>query len=197
MSTNEPISARPIRRRAVLGGGAVVAAGAAAAIVGPGVAAAGGTNANDVADKSQIYQLSINYGLGTDSISAKNKPRALELYSATFTDDAPISAGFDRANPSLVAIGPAAWADVVEQAFVGYSATQHHLATINIELTGKKTAQMSSYLHATHVLNAPSDQLLIVLGTYFDDVELRRAGWRIVRRFLQFTAFYSVARTAP
>ena len=191
-------SVRPtVGRRALLGAGTAVVAGTAAVLLPSGAVSAGGWHS--LQDEADIRQLSINYALGTDSISAGNKPRALDYYSRTFSPDALITAGFDPAAPALVANGPAAWADVVENAFQPYSATQHLLGTINVDFGQRGGgATMSTYLHATHVFKAPSMDLLTVLGTYIDTVEQqRRTGWRIVKRFLQFTSFETSQRTAP
>ncbi len=162
-----------------------------------GGASAGGWHG--LQDEADIRQLSINYALGTDSISAGNKPRALDYYGRTFSSDALITAGFEPGAPLLVAHGPQEWADVVVKAFEPYSATQHLLGTINVEFDDRgRSATMSTYLHATHVLKAPSTDLLTVLGTYYDTVEQqRRSGWRIVKRFLQFTSFETSQRTLP
>lgn len=186
-----------VGRRALLGAGTALAAGTATMLL-PGGAASAGSRYN-LQDEADIRQLSINYALGTDSISAGNKPRALEFYGRTFSDDAPITAGFDPAAPALVANGPAAWADVVVTAFQPYSATQHLLGTINVDFGGRHgPVTMSTYLHATHVFKAPSKDLLTVLGVYIDTVEQqRRTGWRIVNRFLQFISFETSQRTLP
>lgn len=171
-------------------------AGTAAVLLPSGSASAGGWHS--LQDEADIRQLSINYALGTDSISAGNKPKALEYYGRTFSADALITAGFDPAAPALVANGPQAWADVVEKAFQPYSATQHLLGTINVDFDQLRgSAMMTTYLHATHVVTANKD-LLTVLGTYYDTVEQqRRVGWRIVKRFLQFTSFETSQRSLP
>lgn len=188
-------SGRSVGRRTLLG--AAVVAGTAAVLVDSGTASAGSWH--NLQDEADIRQLSINYALGTDSISAGNKPRALEYYGRTFSADALITAGFDPAAPALVANGPQEWADVVENAFQPYSATQHLLGTIDIEIDNRRgPASMSTYLQATHVFTAPSKDLLTVLGTYYDTVERqRRGGWLIVKRFLQFTSFETSQRSAP
>jgi hypothetical protein len=151
----------------------------------------------EVADESAIRRLSVRYAVATDAICRGGKADALGAYNLIFTPDAVVAAGFDAGSPQLVASGPAEWADVVEAAFVDYSATQHLLGSIDVVFEGADTARMTSYLTASHVFAAPSTDVMTVLGTYVDAVERRAEGWRIVHRFLQFTAFSSAPRIAP
>lgn len=188
---------RSLGRRALLGGGGAIAG--SAVILGGADAASASGGQRRLEDEANIKQLSVNYALGTDAVSAGDVDRALALYAMTFAENAPIAAGFDRANPSLSAIGPTEWAERVSDAFIPYSATQHLLGTINVEFdpNRKGVAQMTTYLHATHVYAAKLE-LLTVLGTYIDTVErIRRVGWRITNRFLQFTSFETSPRLAP
>lgn len=172
----------------------MIAAGSAAALLPSSPVAASGV---DASDRLAISQLSINYALGTDAIGAGEIERGRALYAQAFAEDAQIGAGFDPAAPALVADGRDAWADVVIGAFQAYSATQHLLGTINVEVErGRKLGRMSSYLEATHVLN-DSQELLIVKGTYFDTVERSRGQWIITERFLQFFSYNTVPRTLP
>jgi hypothetical protein len=196
--TNSP--SRTVGRRTMLGAGAAVVAGTGAILLDGGTAGASGWAGNrDTTDDAAIRQLSINYALGTDSISAGDVPTALDFYHRTFSDDAVITAGFDRTAPALVANGPDAWAAVVENAFQPYSATQHLLGTINVVFDNRRgnSATMTTYLHATHVFKAPDMSLLTVLGTYYDTVQQSRRAWRIVNRFLLFKSFETSKRTAP
>ncbi len=155
-----------------------------------------------VVDEAAIRQLSVRYALGTDAIGAGDLDLGLRYYRRTFTHDAAVSAGFDRSAPALSTVGWESWAGIVRDAFVPYSATQHLLGTIDVEVgpevgpDQRRKGRMSTYLQATHVL-ADTPELLEVLGTYLDEVVLTDFGWRIARRFLQFTSFETVPRTLP
>lgn len=201
MSTN---GSRLSRRGAMLTGAAVTAG---AVLAAPAAAFADGDDdsGGSAADQLAIAKLAVYYGLGTDAISrTASRNGGLPYYRRIFTPDARISAGFDPAAPALTSTGPDEWAGVVEGAFVPYSATQHLLGTINVEIgrdgagnrTKRSQASMSTYLTATHIFKANKD-ILIVLGTYYDEVVRTRDGWRIAQRFLQFTSFETRQRTAP
>lgn len=175
----------------------MIAAGSAAALLPSGTAGAGSANAAQASDQLAIRQLSIDYALGTDAIGVGDIDAGRALYAQAFADDATIGAGFDPANPALVANGRDEWADVVIGAFQAYSATQHLLGTINVTVDqNRQAARMTSYLEATHVLKN-SLELLIVKGTYIDTVERSQGQWVIVERFLQFLSYNTVARTLP
>lgn len=204
MSTNDNGSARLSRRGAMVTGAAVTAG---AVLAAPGIAFADGgdDDGGSAGDQLAIAKLAVYYGLGTDAISASGGAEAgLPYYRRIFAADAKISAGFSRAAPALTSTGPDEWAAVVAGAFVPYTATQHHLGTINVEIgrdgagnrTKRSQASMSSYLIATHVFRANKD-ILVVLGTYYDDVVRTRDGWKIAARFLQFTSFETRQRSAP
>jgi hypothetical protein len=177
-------TSRIVSRRRLVAGGAAVAAGTAALAV-PSFASAAGPSLNRLADESDIRQLTVNYALATDALGRGEHDFGLALYEATFTADAPIQAG---TSPTL--IGPEAWAEFVETALTPFSATQHLLGTINVILgsgNNPSAATMTTYLHATHEF-APGGNILVVLGTYFDDVVRLKEGWRISKRTLVFTS---------
>jgi hypothetical protein len=184
---------RRVTRRAVLAGGGV-AATATLATAAPAFADDRGRDAT--ADELALTKLAVYYGLGTDAIGRGDPATGLAYYRRIFTPDATISAGFDRSAPALTSTGPEEWAKTVETAFVPYQATQHLLATIDPEITGRNTGTIRSYLQATHVFKASLD-LLIVLGYYDDEVVRTREGWRIATRFLQFVSFETRQRTLP
>lgn len=185
-------------RRAAIGGVAA-AAGSLAVLVGGQTASATGGGQARAADEAAIRQLSIDYALGTDAIAIGDFETGRRLYDGAFSENAPISAGFDPSAAALRAEGPEAWANVVIGAFTSYTATQHLLGTINVvfDADQRNRAQMTSYLQATHVL-ADAPELLIVSGTYIDTVERQRnREWRITERFLQFLSFSTTPRTLP
>ena len=92
--------------------------------------------------------------------------------------------------------GSDAWADFVATVFqgAGYTSTQHLIGTISIEVQDK-SATMSTYLHATHVL--PNGSMDIANGTYEDSVVQTAEGWRIQSRRLTLITFLNLAPTAP
>ena len=118
----------------------------------PGLAS---DNLSHLQDEAAIRQLTICYALGTDAIGAGEVDKGKALYKACFTQDAPIAALFPDGQ-GTERTGPAAWADFVNEIFRDnkYTATQHLIGTINISIdhTTGKTASMTSYLHATHLL---------------------------------------------
>jgi hypothetical protein len=144
-----------------------------------------------LADLEEIRQLTVNYAKATDDLGSADADRRAtgrELYRRTFASDAKIEAG-----ESGVKIGPDAWADFVAEALAVFSATQHLVGTIDLELddaTDDKpasTGTMATYLYATHEY-APEGDLWIVLGTYYDEVTRTAEGWRISKRLLTTTS---------
>lgn len=178
---------RTAGRRKFITAGAALAAGSAALVGSSAVASAGGgdPSQSQLLDEAQIKQLAINYALATDMIGRGKRAEGLALYRQTFTPDAPIQAG---SSPTL--IGPEAWEEYVYNALKNFSATQHLLGTQNVTLPNggnPKTGQASSYLHATHEYS-PGGNILVVLGTYYDDVVRTKDGWRISKRTLVFVS---------
>ena len=144
-------------------------------------------------DEAAIRQLTVCYALGTDAIGAGDVKKGKALYTDCFTEDAPIAAFFPDGQ-GTERTGPAAWADFVNEIFRDnkYTATQHLIGTINISIdhsTGK-TATMTSYLHATHLL--PNGSINVANGTYADDVIKTDAGWRIRKRTLTLITFLNL-----
>lgn len=140
-----------------------------------------------ILDEADIRQLSINYGLGTDAIGRRDKAAGIALYQATFTEKAAIQVG---GADSTARLGAVAWAGYVDEHFRSrnYKASQHLLGTINVVVAAdRQSAEMTSYLHATHVVDGVP-RVFIALGTYVDAVVMTPAGWRIAQRTLWPTA---------
>lgn len=195
-SSIESTTDSKLGRRSVLGAGAAaVVAGSAAALAVASPASAG-RNPVDTTAEVAIRQLAVDYAIGTDAIAVGDLDTALARYRRAFSPDATIAAGWDSAAPALSATGPDAWAQIVQNAFVPHLATQHLLGSIDVTLDGRSAATMSSYLEATHVYR-DQPNLLIVKGTYYDQVQRTAQGWRITARFLQFVSFNTVARLLP
>ena len=147
---------------------------------------AGGSDRPDwPAIESAVRQLAVNYALGTDAIGRSEPETGRDLYRRTFTTDADISiAGSEDTRRR----GPDEWVEFVEGTFRARDdqQTQHLIGSINVVLndhgSGALTADMSSYMHASH--RSPNGDVQIVLLTYVDHVIQAEGGWRIAKRTL-------------
>ncbi len=160
--------------------------------LGSGVAAEPTSRLQDEAD---IRNLTICYAHGTDAIGRGDVAAGRAIYQPCFTKDATFSVVFPNGQIEE-RTGSDAWADFVASVFqgAGYTSTQHLLGTISIEVQDK-SATMSTYLHATHVL--PNGSMDIANGTYEDTVVKTEEGWRIQSRKLTLITFLNLAPTAP
>lgn len=144
-------------------------------------------------DAAEIRQLTICYALGTDAIGAGDVDKGKALYTDCFTDDAPIAAFFPNGQGTK-RTGPDAWADFVKEIFREnkYTATQHLIGTIDVNIDHKTgdAANMTSYLHATHLL--PNGSINVANGTYEDEVVKTGTGWRIRKRTLKLVTFLNL-----
>ena len=98
----------------------------------------------------------------------------------------------------LSAVGPDGWAEVARNALRDYASTQHLIGTqlvtfehVDFEAhtaaLAAGSAQMSSYLQATHVW--PDRRMRLVLGTYLDRVRwLPGTNWQIEDMTLVYTS---------
>ena len=159
---------------------------------GSGVAA---EQTSRLQDEVDIRKLTICYAHGTDAIGQGDVAAGRALYQPCFTKDAPFSVVFPNGQQEQ-RTGSDAWADFVASVFqgAGYTSTQHLLGTISIEVQDK-SATMSTYLHATHVL--PNGSIDVANGTYEDTVVKTDEGWRIQSRKLTLITFLNLAPTAP
>ena len=157
-----------------------------------GVAAEPASRLQDVAD---IRKLTICYAHGTDAIGRGDGAAGRAIYQPCFTKDATFSVVFPNGQIEE-RTGSDAWADFVATVFqgAGYTSTQHLIGTISIAVQDK-SATMSTYLHATHVL--PNGSMDIANGTYEDSVVKTAEGWRIQSRRLTLITFLNLAPTAP
>ena len=146
-------------------------------------------------DEADIRKLTICYAHGTDAIGRGDVAAGRALYQPCFTKDAAFSVVFPNGQIEE-RTGSDAWADFVATVFqgAGYTSTQHLLGTISIAAQDK-SATMSTYLHATHVL--PNGSIDIANGTYEDSVVKTAEGWRIQSRKLTLITFLNLAPTAP
>ena len=136
-------------------------------------------------DEAELRRLTTNYAIATDALGSGDPDRQVSgraLYHKVFAPDACVSAG-----ESEQFIGPDAWADYVTKALETFSTTQHLVGTIDVELTGKDSARIATYLSATHEYE-PRGTLWIVLGTYDDEATKTESGWLITKRHLSMTS---------
>ncbi len=139
----------------------------------------------------EIQNLTVCYALGTDAIGRGNIQQGKDIYRDCFTENAEIIAIFPNGN-SETRVGTDAWADFVYSVFQGngYTATQHLIGTVNIQVQGNN-ATMSSYLHATHKRSETS--IDVANGTYEDEVVRENGRWKISRRTLKLITFLNLA----
>ena len=187
---------KQVSRRKLITGGAVVAAGSAALIAGTGGASAAPGPVEMMVARQEIEYRRRLYGKATDLLGV-NTPDAIAegtaIYHEIFTEDANIVAG------SLTGVGPDDWAEKVNNALAGFTATQHMLGTqlvTALDLGGYipghgptgATAELQSYLNALHE-SEPGGNILIVRGTYFDKLRwVPGKGWQIYDMNLVFTS---------
>ncbi len=159
---------------------------------GPSAAA---EQAGRLQDEADIRKLTICYARGTDAIGRGDVAAGRAIYQPCFTKDATFSVVFPNGQIEE-RIGSDAWADFVTTVFqgAGYTNTQHLIGTITIEAQDK-SATMSTYLHATHVL--PNGSIDVANGTYEDSVVKTDEGWQIQSRRLTLITFLNLAPTAP
>jgi SnoaL-like domain len=157
--------------------------------------------AAELRDRAEIEALGVCYASATDAISKGALEEGRRLYRKCFTSDAVIGASFPGTDPSgppdFFSIGPDAWADTVNSVFVnaGYAQTQHMMSNFVINIDGDR-ATMSSYLNATHVLDA-FGSIDLANGTYVDEIVRTRRGWKISRRTLRLISFMRVDSPTP
>jgi len=181
--------------------GRIGAALVAAAIAVSGVVAvvpAEGNPPSDIQrlrDRAEIEELTYCYAEATDAIGRGQVEVGRALYEKCFTPDAVIGVYFptdDPNGPPGLTSGPSAWADIVDDVFTtsGYLATQHLMGNVRIDIQGK-TATMSTYLNATHVID-PQGAIDLANGTYEDVVVRTPKGWKIAKRTLRLITFLRI-----
>lgn len=148
------------------------------------------SNAHRFHDEAEIAKLTYCYARGTDTIGAGDVTGGKAIYSECFAPDAYLAVWTPgtpfEGPPTFEATGTNAWADYVESAFVDYTATQHLISNVEIDIHGKE-ATMTSYLIATHV--RADGTVDIANGTYVDEVERIKGEWVITSRRLTLISF--------
>ena len=193
------------RRRLIAGSAGLAVTSVALAAGAPAAGADYGRRRGSLSvdDLAEVYRLKVQYAFGSDAIGAGDVERGLDLYRATFTDDAVVTAGFAGAPPSLEAFGPDDLAEKLAAALAAAGAigSQHLLGTIEI-VEGpegshrRKTAAITAYVQATVLLEADRG-LLRFLATYHDTAERRRREWRLTGSSAEYLSVEAATRTAP
>ncbi|MDI1479621.1 nuclear transport factor 2 family protein [Polyangium sp. y55x31] len=154
-----------------------------------------------LAAELEIAKLPVCYAKGTDAIGRGNLQAGKDIYAPCFTNDAELAVYFPGTPfdgpPSSTAVGTNAWADFVEDVFTssGYTATQHLIGSIDVDVTDEDEATMTSYLHATHVL--PDGTIDVANGTYEDEVIRVGGAWKIKKRTLKLITFLNLGTPTP
>jgi len=149
-----------------------------------------------IVTEAQIAKLTSCYAHGTDAIGRGDLQAGKDIYEPCFTADAELEVYFPgtplNGPPSFETVGTESWADFVATVFAanGYSATQHMMATIDVNLVDGAHATMTSYLHATHVLGNGS--IDVANGTYEDEVVRENGTWKIKKRTLKLITFLNL-----
>lgn len=177
----------------------VTAVAAGSVLLGSGLVSASTHSMNREAE-AEIAKLPVCYALGTDAIGRGNIEQGKAIYSRCFTQNATLSVYFPGTPfdgpPSFSTQGADSWADFVADTFTmnGYTATQHLMGSIDIDVDGSH-ATMTSYLHATHVL--ADGTIDVANGTYEDEVVRHNGKWKIKNRTLKLITFLNLGTPAP
>jgi SnoaL-like domain len=197
--------ARPLGRRGLIAGGAglVLAGSTLGVATGSAAATSGGIGEPVPADVyADICQLKANYVTATDSLPFPgNEQRALALYRATYTSDAASSAGYDRAHPDFLVHGPQELFDTLQAGLKTFSASQHNVGVIHVELNGSRGGRRQVATITAHVLVTlvpkGSMDLTRLVATYHDEAERHNGRWLVTSSFAQYLATESATRLLP
>jgi hypothetical protein len=193
-------------RRALIAGGGGLVLGATALMAGAGAASAtsdhpeGGPVPADV--YTEICQLKANYVTATDSLPFPGSAdRALELYKATYTEDAASSAGYDAAAPDFLVHGPDALFATLQAGLAPYQSSQHNVGVIHVSLSNPPGSRKQLATITAHVLvtlvNKVDLGLIRLVATYHDEAERRGGRWQVTKSFAQYLATETATRIAP
>lgn len=154
-----------------------------------------------IATEAQIAKLTSCYAHGTDAIGRGDLQTGKDIYQPCFTANAEVEVYFPgtpwNGPPSFETVGTDSWADFVSSVFTanGYTATQHLMGTIDVNLVDGAHATMTSYLHATHVVD--NGTIDVANGTYEDEVVRENGHWKIKKRTLKLITFLNLGTPAP
>jgi hypothetical protein len=197
------MSTHLVGRRALIAGGAGLLAGATALVANPAIASAHDDTSSLGPVSADIYtaicQLKANYVTATDSLPFPgSEDRALELYRATYTDDAESSAGYDPAHPDFLVHGPDELFETLRAGLAAYHSSQHNVGVIHVSLSDAPKSRWQLATITAHVLVTlvPKDSLGLVrlVATYHDEAMRRGRGrWMVTKSFAQYLATETAA----
>ena len=139
---------------------------------------------SELQDRYDVGQIMIRYATSVDQ-------RDMERYGSCFADDAEIT-GFG----GEAIQGRQAWVDFVDGALSNFAGTHHQITNQEVTLDGD-SAQLRSYVQATHEL-ANDDEHLLILYAIYDDRLVRTAdGWKITHHALERLINSKKVRISP
>jgi hypothetical protein len=200
-------STQAIGRRALIAGGAGLLVSGTALMANAGTAGAqvdtspGRPVPADV--YAEICQLKANYVTATDSLPFPGtSDRALQLYRATYSDDAEVSAGYDPAVPDFLVHGPDELFQVLQAGLASFRASQHNVGVIHVSLSdlSKPRRQLATITAHVLVTLVPSEGngLTRLVATYHDEAQRRGRGrWQVTKSFAQYLATETAVRVLP
>jgi hypothetical protein len=199
-------SAPVVGRRALIAGGAGLFVGATALVANAGAASAHVDTSTGRPVPADIYaeicQLKANYVTATDSLPlGGSEDRALELYRATYADDAESSAGYDPAKPDFVVHGPDELFQVLRAGLAPFLSSQHNVGVIHVSLSDShkqrwQTATITAHVLVTLVSRADMG-LTRLVATYHDEAQRRGGRWQVTKSFAQYLATETAVRVLP
>jgi hypothetical protein len=192
------------RRGLIAGGAGFVLAGSTLVATGGTAEATSGPLGRPVpADVyAAICQLKANYVTATDSLPFPgNEDRALALYGATYTDDAVSSAGYDASAPDFRVTGPDELFETLRAGLATFSASQHNVGVIHVDLSNPKGLRQQLAVITAHVLVTlvpkATVELVRLVATYHDEAQRRGGRWQVTKSFAQYLATESATRVLP
>jgi hypothetical protein len=150
-----------------------------------------------------ICQLKANYVTATDSLPFPDSgDRALELYRATYAEDAEVSAGYDPAAPDFLVHGPDELFEVLRAGLAPFRASQHNVGVIHVSLSELSKPRGQLAIITAHVLvtlvSIEGPGLTRIVATYHDEAQRRGRGrWQVTKSFAQYLATETAERVLP
>ena len=193
-----------VGRRGLIAGSAGLFVGATALVANGEAAATGGGDTGPgrpvPADVyADICQLKANYVTATDSLPFPDSgDRALELYRATYAEDAEVSAGYDPAAPDFLVHGPDDLFQVLQAGLADFRSSQHNVGVIHVSLSDLSRPRRQLAIITAHVLVTLVSNvglgLTRIVATYHDEAQRRRGRWQVTKSFAQYLATETAER---
>ena len=206
------LSTPVVGRRGLIAGGAGLFVGATALVANGEAASAGGDTSPGRPVPADVYadicQLKANYVTATDSLPFPDSgDRALELYRATYAEDAEVSAGYDPAAPDFLVHGPDELFQVLQAGLAPFRASQHNVGVIHVSLSDVSLSDWSRPRRQLAVITAHVLVTLVsieglgltrIVATYHDEAQRRNRGrWQVTKSFAQYLATETAERVLP